>query len=226
MLKRMIGPILFGLLGCAILLKLGFWQVDRLAWKEEMLANIEARIADTPDPLPEDPQEARDQYQPVAVTGTIGEEEITILASLRTAGPVYRIVRAFETDAGRRILVDMGFVRETERATDRPGGIPAEIVGNLYWPDEIDSYTPDPDLEAGIWFARDIPAMAEALNTEPVLLVLREAPQTDLGVTPFPVDTGAIPNDHLSYAVTWFLLAAVWLGMTLFLLWRIRQRTN
>ena len=128
--------------------------------------------------------------------------------------------------AGRRILVDMGFVRETARRTPRAGGVQADLVGNLYWPDEIDSYTPAPDLAAGIWFARDIPAMAAALDTEPVLVVLREAPQTDLGVTPFPVDTSAIPNDHLSYAITWFLLAAVWFGMTLYLLWRIRQRTN
>ena len=120
----------------------------------------------------------------------------------------------------------MGFVRETARAAARPGGAEVDLVGNLYWPDEVDGFTPAPDRDEGIWFARDIPAMADALDTEPVLLVLREAPQTDLGVTPFPVDTGAIPNDHLSYAITWFLLAAAWLGMTLTLLWRIRQRTN
>lgn len=226
MLKRMIEPVLFGLVGCAILLKLGFWQVDRLAWKEALLADIEARITDAPQPLPETPTETEHQYQPVMVSGTIGDGEITILASLRNAGPVYRIIRAVETEAGRRILVDMGFVRETAREAARPGGVEVDLVGNLYWPDELDSYTPDPDLEAGIWFARDIPAMAGALDTEPVLLVLRDAPQTDLGVTPFPVDTSAIPNDHLSYAITWFLLAAVWLGMTLYLLWRIRQRTN
>ena len=226
MLKRMIWPILFGLVGCAILLRLGAWQVDRLEWKETLLAGIEARIADAPEALPEVPDAERDQFQPVALSGTILDGEITILASLRNAGPVFRIIRAFETEAGRRILIDMGFVRETERRTARPGNVAADLVGNLYWPDEIDGFTPEPDLAAGIWFARDIPAMAEALDTDPVLVVLREAPQTDLGVTPFPVDTSAIPNDHLSYAVTWFLLAAVWLGMTLFLLWRISKRTN
>lgn len=226
MLKRMIWPILFGLVGCAILLRLGAWQVARLEWKETLLAGIEARIADAPEALPEVPDAERDQFQPVALSGTILEGEITILASLRNAGPVFRIIRAFETDGGRRILIDMGFVRETERRTARPGNVAADLVGNLYWPDEIDGFTPEPDLAAGIWFARDIPAMSEALDTDPVLVVLREAPQTDLGVTPFPVDTSAIPNDHLSYAVTWFLLAAVWLGMTLFLLWRISKRTN
>jgi surfeit locus 1 family protein len=39
------------------------------------------------------------------------------------------------------------------------------------------------------------------------------------------VDTSGIPNDHWGYAVQWFSLAAVWLGMTAYLLWRIRQRT-
>lgn len=226
MFRKMLWPSLFGLVGCAMLLALGMWQVERLAWKEALLAEIEARIADAPVALPDAPQEAQHQYLPVELSGVIHEGEIAILASLRTAGPVYRIIRAVETDAGRRILVDMGFVRETERAAERPGGAEVDLVGNLYWPDEIDRFTPAPDRDEGIWFARDIPAMAEALDTEPVLLVLREAPQTDLGVTPFPVDTGAIPNDHLSYAITWFLLAAAWMGMTLYLLWRIRQRTN
>lgn len=224
--KRMAGAALIGVLGCAVLLALGLWQVQRLAWKEALLAEIEARIADDPVALPAAPRQDRDQYLPVAVSGTILGDEIVILASLRNAGPVYRIIRSFETDGRRRILVDMGFVRETARDAPRPGGAAVALVGNLYWPDEVDGFTPAPDREAGLWFARDIPAMADALDTEPVLMVLREAPQTDLGVTPFPVDTGAIPNDHLSYAITWFLLAAAWLGMTLSLLWRIRQRSN
>ncbi len=49
-------------------------------------------------------------------------------------------------------------------------------MGNLHRPDEIDSYTPEPDLAAGIWFARDVAAMAAALETDPVMLVLRESP--------------------------------------------------
>jgi surfeit locus 1 family protein len=44
-------------------------------------------------------------------------------------------------------------------------------------------------------------------------------------IEPMPVDTSGIPNDHMNYAITWFSLAAVWLGMTAYLLWRIRQRT-
>ena len=58
------------------------------------------------------------------------------------------------------------------------------------------------------------------------MVVAREVAGDAQGIAPVPVGTGTIPNDHLEYAVTWFSLAAVWAGMTGFLLWRIRQRTD
>jgi len=88
------------------------------------------------------------------------------------------------------------------------------ITGNPHWPDEIDGFTPAPDLAANIWCARDVPALAEALGTEPVLIVARQMSQDRAPVTPLPVDTAGIPNDHLEYAVTWFSLAAIWVAMT------------
>jgi surfeit locus 1 family protein len=97
------------------------------------------------------------------------------------------------------------------------------VEGNLHWPEEVDGFTPAPDARTGLWFARDVPAMAEALGSEPVLIVARSP--TAPGIEPLPVDTSHIPNDHLGYAVQWFGLAAVWLGMTAYLLWRIRRRT-
>ncbi|MFM7446577.1 MAG: SURF1 family cytochrome oxidase biogenesis protein, partial [Tabrizicola sp.] len=57
---------------------------------------------------------------------------------------------------------------------------------------------------------------------EPTLIVA-SAPTGD-GIAPMPVDTSGIPNNHWGYAIQWFLLAATWAGMTLFLLWRIRTR--
>ncbi|MEM8959601.1 MAG: SURF1 family cytochrome oxidase biogenesis protein [Pseudomonadota bacterium] len=62
--------------------------------------------------------------------------------------------------------------------------------------------------------ARDVEAMSLELATEPVLLVVRQTSEPDAIVTPLPLDTSAIPNDHLQYAVTWFGLALVWVAMT------------
>jgi surfeit locus 1 family protein len=65
--------------------------------------------------------------------------------------------------------------------------------------------------------------MAAKLQTEPTLIVA-STPTGD-GIAPMPVDTSGIPNNHWGYAIQWFLLAATWAGMTVFLLWRIRGRT-
>ena len=97
------------------------------------------------------------------------------------------------------------------------------MIGNLHWPDDRTGATPPNDVEGNIWFARDVAQMAQLLGTEPVLLVLREISAPDAPVTPMPVDTSFIPNDHLQYAITWFLLAAIWAAMTGAYLWRLRR---
>lgn len=223
MTRRMILPLLFGLVGCAILIGLGTWQLQRLAWKNAVLAQISARLTDAPVPLPEAPDPVADKYLPVSISGRFSGPEIDVLASRKEVGAGYRVIAAFQTDEGRMILVDRGFLPEDQRARPRTATT-ARIVGTLHWPQETDGFTPPPDAAREIWFARDVPAMAAKLQTEPVLVVAREA--TGDGITPLPVDTQGIPNNHLNYAVTWFSLAAVWAGMTLLLLWRIRRRTD
>ncbi len=223
MLKRMIGPLVFGIVGVAILVSLGIWQVQRLAWKEGVLAEIEGRIGAAPVAIPEAPDPEADRYLSVEATGRIAPDYIRVLVSQRRIGAGYRIISPFETD-GRRILIDRGFIR-TDADLPPPRDADVTVTGNLHWPDEIDSFTPDPDLGANIWFARDVPALAQALDTEPILLIARDMSQSEGALTPLPVDTSGIPNDHLNYAITWFSLALLWLGMTLYLLWRIRRRT-
>jgi surfeit locus 1 family protein len=221
--RRMITPLLFGLVGGAILIGLGIWQMQRLAWKEAILADIDARIFAAPQSLPAEPTIEADRYRPVEVAGTLTGEEILVLVSRKQIGPGYRVIAVMETEAGRRILIDRGFLREAARGLPRETAALA-VAGNLHWPEEIDGFTPEPDARTGIWFARDLPAMAQALRSEPVLVVART--ETGDGIEPMPVDSSAIPNDHLGYAIQWFSLAAVWVGMTGIYLWRIRRRVD
>lgn len=223
MARRMIVPLLFGLIGAAILIGLGIWQLQRLAWKEGILARIEARLGDTPVALPAAPDPVTDRYLPVRLAGRLTGETLFVLTSEREAGPGYRVIAAMQTGDGRRILLDRGFLSEDRRAALKPRAEAFEVTGTLHWPDETDSFTPPPDAGRNIWFARDVAAMAAALGTEPVLVVARS--DTADGIRPLPVDTLGIPNNHLQYAITWFCLAVVWLGMTVLLLWRIRRRT-
>ena len=222
---RLIGALALGIAGCAVLSGLGIWQVQRLAWKEAVLAEIDARIGSAPVAIPAVPDPEADRYRAVTATGTFLPEELHVLASRKQGGAGYRLVAAFETDDGRRLLADRGFLPLEAKDTLR-AATPATIIGNLHWPDEVDGYTPAPDPARDIWFARDVPAMAAALGTEPVLVVVSGTSEPEPPAQAFPVDTASIPNDHLGYAVTWFGLAVVWAGMTMLLVWRIRRRTT
>lgn len=215
-------PLLTGLLGTAILVWLGTWQLDRLEWKQGILTEIESRIGGDPAPLPATDDPESDRYQPVQLNGTIEPDELYVLVSRKRVGAGYLVISPFVTEDGRRILLDRGFIRVEDRDTPRDGGT-KEITGNLHWPDDRTSSTPENDVAGNTWFARDIAAMSEALNTEPLLVIARNMSPSDPGVTPLPVDTSGIPNDHLQYAITWFSLAAVWLIGTIALVWRLRQ---
>ena len=224
MTKRMILPLLFGLIGCAILLSLGTWQVQRLAWKEGILAEIEARLAADPTPLPLAGSEAQDEYKRVTLSGTPTGEELHVLASGTSAGTGYRVVSKFLLGNGQPILVDLGLLpldaKDAAPSTDF-----MQLTGTLLWPDDQNSSTPEPDLDGNIWFARNVDTMSALLDTRPLMVVASTASPSDPRLTLLPIATANIRNDHLQYAITWFLLAAVWAGMTGYLLWRIRQRT-
>ncbi|MFD1882625.1 SURF1 family protein [Paracoccus pacificus] len=221
-MRRIWAPLIFGIVGCAILIGLGVWQIKRLAWKESMLAEMQSRIDAAPVPLPAQVDPSM-KYDPVWVNGTTSGPEIMVVSGSRETGGGYQVITAFDTDDGPRILLDRGFLPEDHRREKRPP-VALTVVGNLHWPAEKSSTTPDPNLDENIWFARDVPAMARALGTEPIMVVAAEIRGDTQGITPVPLGVEGIPNNHLEYAVTWFMLAAVWAGMTVGLIWRIRRK--
>lgn len=215
---------LVGGLGLLALLGLGIWQLQRLDWKEGVLATISTRITETPVALPVDPTPEADAYRAVAMTGEVLPEELHVYWVTSDQGPGYRVVSPFRTDTGRRVLLDRGFVTAKAKLDPRSAGL-ASVTGNLLWPDEADSLTPAPDSVGNIWYARDVAAMAEHLGTQPLLVVARDVNMAHAvnSITPMPVSTQNIPNNHLQYAFTWFLLALVWAAMTGLFLLRSRK---
>ena len=215
-------PLIIGLGGAAILLSLGNWQVNRLAWKEGKLAEIAAQIYEVPVPLEEALSSDIEEFQAVSAAGMFLDGEAHVLRSIKGQGVVFRIIAPFETDTGRRILVDRGYVPEAAKTAQRTPGS-AQLIANFRTPEETDRWTPEPDWAANFVYARDVPVLADHFDTEPILLILRETTEANPQVIPWPVDTAGIPNDHLQYAITWFSLAAVWLGMTGLWIGRIRR---
>ncbi|HSF93775.1 MAG TPA: SURF1 family protein [Thermohalobaculum sp.] len=213
--------VVFGLAGTSVLAALGVWQLQRLEWKQALIATLEARLAATPVAVPADPDRQRDAFLRVRAEGKIGANALHVLTSLKPLGPGFRVIAPLALADGRRVLADLGYVPEAEKNTRlRPAS--GAVVGALYWPDETDGFTPAPDRAANIWFARDLEAMAAALEAEPLMIVAETHP---LGDWPKPLRLGInLPNDHLQYALTWFSLAVIWAVMSTMLVRRERRR--
>ena len=227
-------PILFGVIGTCILVALGVWQMQRLEWKEAIIAKIEARMTAEPVDLPDDPNPEDHRLLRVQVSGKMGTPEIHVISSIKRLGAGYRVIVPMELGdqnqgTGRWIMVDLGFVPERlkDPKTRREDSIrwqqraySDELTGLVTWPQEVDSFTPNPDLDRNVWFARDVAKMAEQLKTDPILIVAEKHPEKPWP-RPRPPGVG-LPNRHLEYALTWFGLAIVWAAMTI--VWLRAQR--
>jgi surfeit locus 1 family protein len=219
MTRSMIIPLLFGVLGAILFVSLGTWQLQRLEWKQGILAEIDQRMAAEPVALPDNPTEAEDEYLNVTITGTIGEGVAYVLTS--QGRPGHRVIVPLQLNDIRTIMAELGFVPEGGQMIATPTGR-LTGTGYLIWPDEVDGYTPEPDFATQEWYARDVDRMAETLGTDPILVVLTDADNLN-GITPSEVSIH-ISNRHLEYVFTWFGFAIIWIGMTGLYLWRIKRR--
>lgn len=235
--RTWIFPVVFWITGVAVFLALGTWQLGRMDWKAAIIAEARTKIEADPVAIPNQVDPVRDRLLHVAAVGYLERRELHMISSMKAFGPGFRVITTMDLArdgerTGRRILVDLGFVPERMKSlTDRePTSIRLQkrhptdrVVGLLYWPDETDGWTPEPDRERNIWFARDVATMAVELGAEPVMLVAQSHPD---GNIPLPQPPGIdIPNRHLEYVLTWYGLAAVWTAMSLIWL-RARLRTR
>lgn len=204
--------LVFCVVGFGILVSLALWQLHRLNVKTAYIDAMKAHIIKPPVPLPLSPSPENDRFLSVSFEGVLLEDEIHILTSQTRKGVGYRVIGVIETK-GRRILIERGFVSQNQKTEKRARG-EIHIVGNIYWPDEVDIFTPIPNLIENIWFARDVGALADALNGEPFLVIVRES--SLIPPAPTALTTQNIPNRHLEYVVTWSLLAVVWALMSFY----------
>ncbi len=226
----MIWKILFGLAGAAVLVTLGVWQLQRLEWKQGLITELEARLAAEPVAIPAEPDSVRDNFLRVRFRGEVSEGRATVLTSRKPSGAGYRIIVPVDVN-GRSVLVDMGYATlarfdASKTAPDRLGPVAGDVLtitGTLFWP-EPDSSVPEPEFgpDKSLFFSREVRPLADALETEQVLVVAQETTAT--GEMPYAEPLGAnLPNNHFQYALTWFGMAAAWLIMTGFWLrseWR------
>lgn len=207
-----------------ILIGLGVWQLQRLAWKETLLAHVEALKTAPPEPLSVVAHRFSDgvDVDYVRVQADCPDLEARPYLRLHAVhdGVLgYRLIAACPVSAGPfgSILVDRGFVATEAAASVRPVAEPLSqpLTGVLRKGDPRNAFTPANRPGENLWYGRDIPAMAAALHVSapaPVFLMLESpAPRTGAPV-PAAVPTD-IPNRHLEYALTWFGLALALAGV-------------
>tara|TARA_B100001250_G_C19793866_1_gene787850 strand:+ start:209 stop:886 length:678 start_codon:yes stop_codon:yes gene_type:complete len=211
--------------GFFVLIFLGTWQVQRLAWKESLLNEISTRLNAQPSNLPLNPRYNAHNYLMTTIEGKIQTKSVHVLISSRNMGPGFRVISPLLLKDGRTILIDRGIIPEKDKnSVVGLGSI--NITGYLLWPNETDSFTPDPNFERNIWFSRDLDKMADFLETEKILLVATKLQQHSNFQIQDP--TINIPNNHLQYAITWFLMSGLWLGMSVYFFYRnnLRKRVH
>ena len=213
-------PYFFGILGVLILAGLGIWQVQRLAWKNNLIREISESLGTPPISVVPNEINIGSQYLSVSANGKFLEKELHVLHSLKPYGPGFKVIKPFKLSSNEIILVDLGFVEEKNKAKERIF-TDETIKGNIFFPNETDFFTPDPNLDRNIWFARSLDSMANYLGTMPILLVLSNS--VDRGVITTPLRANLV-NNHLQYAVTWFSMAVTWVFMSFYLIIRVTKR--
>jgi surfeit locus 1 family protein len=205
----------------AALIALGVWQIERLHWKESLIAEVNANMAAPPITLARAlAMGAGAQYRRVTLDGHFDNaKEAYAFATADQGAPVYHVLTPFVLADGRALIVDRGAIPprlldpKTRAAGEREGQ--TQIIGVWRTPDMPGLFTPAPDLARHIWYARDVSAIAKADGVTLAAPIIIEADATpNPGFWPKGGQTVVnFPNNHLQYALTWFGLAAALLGV-------------
>jgi surfeit locus 1 family protein len=213
--RPLIGFTLLCLPMFLLLVGLGVWQLERLQWKLGLIAQMTRNMAAAPIGLDEALTLGdRAQYRPVALTGQFeNSREVYIYTTGPNGAPVYHVLTPLVLSDGRAMLIDRGFVPTVLRdPSSRPGSEPLgtiHVVGIWRTPDRPGPFTPSPDLKHRVWFARDLSGITQyehLMLAAPAILEAKAIPASN----PWPLGGQTrvdLPNDHLQYALTWFLLA-------------------
>lgn len=232
----------FAVVGVAILIGFGIWQLDRKVWKESLIAALTERLAKAPENLPPRDDWPRlvpeaNEFRRVTFPAEFlaGEEALVYGAgsSLRSdvKGAGYWVFAPARLPGGSVVIVNRGFVPLDRKEPDtRTTGAPRgsiDIVGNLRWPETRSLFTPADDPKTNVWYLRDTKAMAAAKKwaVAAPFYIDQEAPVLAGGL-PLPGKLEVrLSNNHLQYAVTWFGLALALAGVyVVWLAGRLRRR--
>jgi surfeit locus 1 family protein len=219
-MKPRIWPILLASgIGLAILISLGVWQVQRLAWKNALIAKVEASLEGEAELLSA-LQTRLDKgesvaYAKVRVSGKFQTGPPILVFSTANGGAAWTVTRVFAVKDGPALLIEAGKSLNKSPPAPPSGEVSIEGVVHVH-PGYKGYFDPDNQTASGQWYWWDVPAMLKTVTGDKLdqftVALLPNSPGTEgLIVEPPKVE---LRNNHLGYAITWFGLAAVLLVMT------------
>lgn len=208
-------PAALALLVTAGFCALGIWQLERRAWKLDLIARVEARVHAPPAPLPEaahwkalDPRDY--EYRRVQVAGTFLLDRETLVQALTERGAGFWVLTPLRTAQGL-VLVNRGFVPEDKRDPALRKATPgtAHVTGLMRVSEPGGGFLRANDAAAGRWYSRDTAAIARARSLGPVAPFFIDDAASNSGLPIGGLTVVRFRNTHLIYALTWFALAAL-----------------
>jgi surfeit locus 1 family protein len=211
------------LVGVALLLALGTWQLQRLAWKEALIARVENGLARPAIELPAEPVDyAGLDYQPLSAQGHfLPDAAFAFGLSAHAGEPGAHLIMPLLLNDGRTLLVDRGWLPQDLLPPALPkdlravGETTVRGVARYLAAYRRSYFQPVDDPARGRWFGWDLPAMADAIGHHLLPIVLFASPTPGTAATLPHVEplTPSLPNNHLGYAITWYGLAVALLGV-------------
>jgi surfeit locus 1 family protein len=185
------------------LVALGTWQVQRLAWKRALIAQVDARLAAAPVPAPRDAG-PDDAYRRVVATGRFVSADSFVQAST-VRGPGWWVMTPLRTTDGQTILINRGYV--ATRNAPPPPARPITVTGLLRLTEPGGGFLRSNDPAADRWFSRDVAAIATRRGLGPTAPYFIDADGATPGGPVGGLTVVRFPNNHLPYAITWYILA-------------------
>lgn len=219
----------FLLLAFVCFVALGIWQIQRLGWKEALIARVDSRVHAAATPAPAKAEWPKinaqdDEYKHVQVTGLYDNSKETYVYASTELGPGYWVITPLKTLDGQVVLINRGFVPlDRKEPSTRPQSQLADTVtvtGLLRLSEPQGTLLRNNDPQSDRWYSRDVAAIAAKRDLTDVAPYFIDADKTDIAGT-YPVGgltQVKFPNSHLQYAITWFAMAVMTLAFLWFLL--------
>ncbi|MEG3151898.1 SURF1 family protein [Sphingomonas sp. ZT3P38] len=202
--------VALALLATLAFVALGVWQIERRAWKLDLIARVESRLHAAPVPFA---AAGGEEYRRVTLTGTFLNDRATLVQALTERGAGFWLLTPLRTPQGI-VLVNRGFVLSDQRGkADRWRGpdTAVTVIGLLRLTEPKGGFLRTNDPAADRWYSRDVTAIARARALGPVPPFFVDADATpNPGIYPIGgLTVVRFNNNHLVYALTWFGLAGL-----------------